>query len=461
MGPVMQGLLELNLLFLAAGLALLWGLRGWQTWLDLLETVGIAFLLGVTASVLLATLVLILGGSLSTAVVLAVCGNVLLAGVVLGIVCRRPLPRTLGELPGMSLATIAAALLSVVSAGILVAFFRLARIMPLGGADSWQFWLPKSRAIFYFGGIDGAFFKTIARPSYPLLVPALQAMDFRLIGSADGPAVAVQYWFLLAGFILAAAALLRRLVPAWLGWLFLALVLVIPQLDQRLLNAQADWTLDLLFVGSALFAICWLRTPEMWLLACYGVMAAGTIATKREGTLFAVCLAAGIVLATLRSWRMWLPIVGVTAAAYALSIPWLLWWTSRHLVSDNPHEQASGLVTPDGHLWPALHLALRIVFSYDFWLVFVPLAIVAALAALTGGGFGRKLAVIYLSTGLLLVAGFTWILWIFGGTLDEQFQSTPIPRAAGSLALLSTVLAPLLIAPLLWPDRYAAPPPAS
>ena len=55
-------------------------------------------------------------------------------------------------------------------------------------------------------------------------------------------------------------SLLRRLVPAWLAWLFVGLTGVIPQLDGRLLGAQADWTLDLEFAIAALLAFCWLRS---------------------------------------------------------------------------------------------------------------------------------------------------------------------------------------------------------
>jgi hypothetical protein len=43
-----------------------------------------------------------------------------------------------------------------------------------------------------------------------------------------------------------------------------------------------------------------------------------------------------------------------------------------------------------------------------------------------------------------------WILWSDPGlTLDTHNSSTPIPRAVGSLVLLSAALAPLLIEPLL------------
>ena len=63
---------------------------------------------------------------------------------------------------------------------------------------------------------------TMWAPSYPLLVPALQAMDFQLMGAADQNTIAVQYWFLLAGFVGAVAGLLNPHVPSYLVWPFLA-----------------------------------------------------------------------------------------------------------------------------------------------------------------------------------------------------------------------------------------------
>ncbi len=65
-------------------------------------------------------------------------------------------------------------------------------------------------------------------------------------------------------------------------------------------------------------------------------------------------------------------------------------------------------------------------------------------------GTARANAVIYLTTFVCAVLGFTWILWSNPSfTLNESQSATPIPRVVGSLALLSTVLAPLLIEPLL------------
>ncbi len=46
MSETLRGVVLLNLLFLGAGVALLAGLRGWRSWLDLLDTLGLAFVLG-------------------------------------------------------------------------------------------------------------------------------------------------------------------------------------------------------------------------------------------------------------------------------------------------------------------------------------------------------------------------------------------------------------------------------
>ncbi len=84
------------------------------------------------------------------------------------------------------------------------------------------------------------------------------------------------------------------------------------------------------------------------------------------------------------------------------------------------------------------------------WLAVVPIAVVASAVALTAGKVAREAATLYLVTAASAIAGFTYILWSDPGlVLDEQQSSTPMPRAVGSIVLLSTVLAPVLIAPLL------------
>ncbi len=399
----------------------------------------------------LATLVLIAGAGLSAGTIVSLAVVVAVVGAVVARRLRRPLPRGFGPLPQLSAGTVVAVFEGVAAAVLLVLFFRLARVMSLTGGDSFEFWVPKAKIIYFFGRINSSLFTGLAGPRYPLFVPALQAMDFRFMGRAFGPQLAVQYWFLYAGFVFAASYLLRQLIPAWLAWLFVALTGVIPQLDGRLLGSQADWALDMEVALAALTAVVWLRCRERWLLVALFVLLSAQIATKQEGLLLAGCLFAGLGLATISEWRRtWPPLALALGAAYLVNLPWRIWWGERNLPAVLPTISIGDLFHHVHRAWASLHLVLRLALAYDIWLAFIPIAAGAAIAALTLAGEPRRTAITYLVTTVAAVAGFTYVLWDdLTYRLDEQQSSTPIPRAVGSIVLLSTVMAPLLIAPLL------------
>jgi hypothetical protein len=445
-----SGLLLLNVLFLAAGAGLLFGLRGWRTVTDFVELLGVAYMLGIGVVCVAATVVLSLGGGLSTAAILGLTLGTTAAGIALGIARRSPVPRALGSwgIPRSpaALAALGLALLTVV---LLAEFFRAAYHQPVAAWDAWSFWLPKAKAIYFFGGLDEKLFSTTPGGSYPLLVPALDAMDFRFIGSADTTLLGVQYWLLFAGFVFAVAGLLRRLVSAPLVWLFLATGAVLPELDHRLLQLMADWPLDIFFVLAALALVVWLRTGERWLLGIYGVSLAAMLATKREGQLLAACLVVGALAAVAwRRRRAAIAVVAVALAAYLVNVPWRLWWTSRHLASDVPDKGIASFTGDTTRIWPGLRLVLELLFKYDLWLVPVPLAIAAALLGLLSRG--RELPTFYLVTAALAIVGFAWVIWSDPALpISTKPSLTPIPRAVGAIALLSIALAPLLIQPLL------------
>jgi hypothetical protein len=447
----MTGIVLLNLLFMGTGLALLAGLRSWETWIELLDSLGLALIVGTCAVGVLATLILIAGAGLPLGTILGLAAFVAAVGIALARVRRRVLPRRFGSLPPLSAGTIAACVGAVGTLAILVALFRLARVMPLGGGDSFENWVPRAKVIYFFGKIDTPLFTGLGGPRYPILVPTLQAMDFRFMGTAFGPDLAIQYWFLYAGFVFGAFSLLRRLAPAWLAWLFIALTGVLPNLIGRVLHAQADWALDLPFALSALLVVAWLRERQSWQLVCFGILIAAEIATKQEGLLLVGCLYAGIAAASFRDWRRaWPPVAIVGAAAYLVNLPWRIWWGERRLPPVLPTVGPGDLLSHLHRGWLSLHLILRLVFNYEMWFGVVPIALIAALAALTAGRRAREAAVLYLVTAGAAVAGFTYILWDdFTYVLDEHQSSTPMPRAVGSIVLLSTVLAPVLIAPLL------------
>jgi len=456
----LSGILLLNALFLVAGAGLLWGLRGWGSWSEVVRLGGVAYMLGVAAAGVGATLVLVAGGGLSTAAILGLTLGIALAGVSAGIVRKRPLPRAprlsiRARLP-LTLEGYLTVFLAAVVFVLLVDLFRSAYHEPLISWDAWAFWVPKAKAIYFFGGLDEQLFRSLPGPSYPLLVPALDAMDFRLMGTPDTSMLAVQYWFLFAGFSLAAAGMLQRIARPALTWLFIATAAVLPELDHRLLQQLGDWPLDIFFALGALALVCWLQTDASWFLGVYTIMTAAMFATKREGQLLGACLVGGALAATVwRRRRASLSILGLTLVAYAVNIPWRLWWTSRGLTPDTPDGGLGQMTANSDRILPGLRLVAQLLFNPHLWLVATPVVIAAALIGLASKE--RGVPIFYLVTGILAIVGFAWIIWSIPSLpISTKPSLTPIPRAVGAIALLSVALAPVLLSLLLRPAKDAA-----
>ena len=68
---------------------------------------------------------------------------------------------------------------------LLEALFRSARLQSLQAYDAWAFWVPKGKAIFFFGGLDERLFTSLPGPTYPPLVPILDAAAFHAMGGVD------------------------------------------------------------------------------------------------------------------------------------------------------------------------------------------------------------------------------------------------------------------------------------
>ena len=136
----------------------------------------------------------------------------------------------------------------------------LCRLQSLQAYDAWAFWVPKAKAIYFFGGLDPQVFTTFPEPTYPPLVPILDAAAFHAMGGVDVVTFHLQYWFLVVGAVAAIAGCLERPVPAWLLWPPLVLVLVVPRVAAGLLAPQADMLVDFLFVIGALLLALWLAT---------------------------------------------------------------------------------------------------------------------------------------------------------------------------------------------------------
>jgi hypothetical protein len=440
----LAGLAALNLMLLVVGAAVLTSLRGWRSWYELLRTAGLAYMLGVALVGVVLSIELILGVPFSFVSVVVSGALLVLAASAL----RRPLARWRPHLSqerarGIGFVSVAFGLLVVV---YLEALFRAGRLAGLSAWDAWAFWVPKGKAIYYFGGLDEQFFRELANPSYPPLVPALEAAAFHFMGSADVVTLHLQFWFLACGFVAAVASLLAPRVPALMLWPCLLLVLVAPRVVGRNLDPQADFILDYFFALAALLVALWLVDREPWLLTAAAILMAAAVMTKRDGQLLVACILLAGAVATWRQRRFAWPRLGLVAvAAIAAVVPWRIWYSSRDLTGDLPSAGALALFDNLDRGWPAFESVITTVLDYDLWLVMVPLVgLGIALAYLAGA---RTLPTYALSLYALVIAGLTWVLWSFT-ELELPFVQdegvNPIVRLSASLVVAAGAILPLL-----------------
>ena len=440
------GLTLLNGFVLGTGAGLMWGLRGWRSWAEFARLAGLAYMLGVAGLGILLTFELVVGMPFSLATVVLTALVIGGAGVLAGLLLGRPRPHMRGD-RGQGLGLVAAAFAALVIV-YLEALFRSGRLSALTAWDAWAFWVPKATMIYVFGGLEEDVLQHFVNPTYPPIVPALEAAAFEFMGSADVVTLHVQFWFFLTGFVAALVGLLATRVPPLLLWPFALLVLVAPRVVGRTLEPQADFLLDYFFALAALLVALWLIESQPWQLASAAVFLGAAMLTKREGQLLAACVVAAGLAASWPRWRRAWPRLALAAAvAVALAVPWRIWFTTHDLTGEFPGGgDLEALVRNSERAWPSLQSVLTAAFDYDLWLVVLPLAGFAiALAFLAGARVVPAFASLLY---VLALAGFTWALWSFTEfevpfTQDEGVNF--VVRLMASLVLLSAALVPLLL----------------
>ena len=438
------GLVALNAFALGVGAGLLWGIRGWRSWLELLRLSGFAYMLGIAGLGIAFTLELVVGVPFSIATIVFTGAALAAAGVLTGQKLGRSRP-VLGEFRVGRLWLLSVGLVALVVV-YLEALFRAGRLSGLYAWDAWSFWVPKAKAIYYFGGLDEQFFRELPGASYPPIVPLLEASAFEFMGSVDVVTLHLQFWFLLVGFVAAVAGLLVPRVSPVLLWSFVLLVLVSPRVVGRTLDPQADFTLDYFFALAALLVALWLLDRRPWQLASATLFLAATMLTKREGQLLALCV---VVAAVATSWRerrwAWPRLASASACAVAVALPWRIWFTSRDLSGELP-EHSGGITENTDRWWPAFDSVLTAAFDSGLWTVVLPLA-AAAIALAFLAGARRLPAYAALLYGLAL-AGFTWGIWSFTELalpIQQDEAVNPVVRLTAALVILSAALGPLLL----------------
>jgi Dolichyl-phosphate-mannose-protein mannosyltransferase len=454
------GLFVLHGFFLIVGAGVLWGLRGWRWWTELARLAGLAYLLGVSALVVVLTLQLVVGIPFEPWTILASGALIVAAGLLAGrrVGRRRPGLRPPGWrplVPGLMSGFLLAAM------GVyFLASFRSERLAERYDWDAWFTWSLKSKALHYFGGLEGWIFGVPVHSGgvltgYPPAFPEIEAASFHAMGSADVVTSNLNYWFLTLGFAGAVAGLLAPRVRSTILLPGLLLLLVLPGFTGIPVPGGADRPLAFLIAVAALLVVLWIDERERWQLAAATVLLAGAFLTKREGLLLGACIVLAALVATWGDRRFtWPRLVAAAAIAFALSLPWRIWVGANGYHGDEPQTGFFGFLDDLGRGPRSLWLALRAMFGYDLWLV-LPAVVVAAavLAFLAGARRPAAFAVAFLAAAALANAWVTWSHPIFGLTLD--YSLNPATRF-----MVTPLLAAGAITPLLLERAWSRPLPA-
>ena len=440
------GLAALNGAYAVLGLVILWTVRGLPRWSDVVRSAGLGYMLGIAAFGALWTELLVLGVPFGGWGIALSLGGGTCAGLGAGLLLGRHPPRGVRD---PSRGAPAPAALLVTAGGValtglmLEALFRAARLQSLQAYDAWAFWVPKAKAIYFFGGLDEQVFTTAAGPTYPPVVPILDAAAFHAIGGADTVTLHVQFWFFVTGAVAAVACVLHRHVPAWLLWPSFVLVLALPRFGEHLFVPQADVLVDLFFVVAALLLVLWLRDGDTWRLIAATLLLAGATLTKREGLLFAAA-ALGVALAAYgRRRAVWQPLVAAAIAVFALAIPWRLWYRSQGIGGEAPTD--AGLGGSLDRALDSLRLSADVLFDTTLWSVVPVVALVALAAALVWGD--RRLAAFLGSLLAVVFVGGAWVTYSYVDVpITAEESVNPIVRYTGAIVLLAAVSTPLLLA---------------
>ncbi len=356
---------------------------------------------------------------------------------------RLRLPRP-SELPALVVLGVVAAF-AVPAAGLFA-------VKPLFEYDGWSIWALRARALYDFGYPVAPVFtsQTYIALQHPLLLPSLEALDFRFIGGFDGTVVHLQLLGVAVAFVGGAWCLLRGSVrPFLLASILLAVVTAAPFFDQLQTN-YADMPLAM-FVSLGVAALAaWLQTGAPGLLPAAALFLAAGALTKNEGEVFAV--AAFVVAGAVSRRGQRRGLAAAAAAVVAADLPWRIWVAANNVKI--AEYSLSNLVNPSylsahaNRLWPSVNELWTQITSgswgYIPWLA--PGALAAALL------LGRpRLALFGAGWLALSFAGLVAIYWISTNQVASNLDNSS-DRTIDSLMLGAGLLVPVM---LLGPGRPA------
>jgi hypothetical protein len=329
-----------------------------------------------------------------------------------------------------------------------VDYARAFRVAPLNRYDAWAIWALKGHALYAFGWADPVVFAGasyhFANLDYPLLLPSLEAVDFRSMGAFDTRLLHLQFLLLLVAGLLALFALLRDRAHPVVLWLSLLALALAPAVFDQLLTAYADLPLALVVGVGVAAAGRWVVTDERWALAFASFCFAGALLLKNEGSLFVLAVFAGLLVVAHRRWR---PLAVAAILDLVTVLPWRLYVHVHHLHDIN---YSLSDTIDFGHLHGRLGvgpIAFRTLGEQMLdpgqWGLVAPIFLLLVVVALVTGQ--RALPIFACVWALLAWLGLSWIYVLSHFEYSSYLDSTK-ERVVASLVVASAGLIPLLAA---------------
>jgi hypothetical protein len=437
---------------------------------EALPALGLAYLAGVCAVMLVGIAVISAGASFDLPLFTAVCLMIGAGGF--SVAARRaPTGKSpsrqgpqMGADPLARLIKPSLVILGLLIAGYLAVLLLAVAVQPMDAWDGWSLWTRKALLLADFQGVPTQFFAEPAyafmHQDYPLLLPLLESIHIRAMGEADEAALHVIFWFLMVGFLGALAFLTWRVRSsgAWLSALLAAAL--VPWAPLQLGTGYADYPMAFLLGTGVLLLGLWLRSGEPSEIVLAALLLGGATSVKNEALpmMASAVLVAGVLLAGGREWAR-LTRLAVAAAVLVLAVlPWRLWVAVHDLHSDLP--LAKGL-TP-GYLldrldrvWPSLKSLSWEFLKQGGWIV--PVACLTIALALRNRP-ARRVALFYILTA---AGAFGSVLWAFVITRDElqwQIDTAADRVVVGAVFVLAVGLAHLWSMAGPRPARASPPP---
>jgi hypothetical protein len=359
--------------------------------------------------------------------------------------------------------------IAIIAGGVLLIVvvwgYRWAQVTPLSQWDAWSIWARKGTILYQYGTPKLEFFAApqyaFMHPDYPLLLPFLESIWFRFVGSPDTTSLHVQFWLFYVASLGAAAYVASGFSPAKIWAPVLGFIAFVPALTGQLMTMYADVPMGLLLMVGVLLLGVWIAERSRPHLILATLFLAASASTKNEGLTYAIValvaafLCTAIAPETSHQRAAELKALGLGAASFAALIaPWRLWLAAHHISGDIPIGKGldpAYILGRTNRISPTLTAIYQQITNQGQWVWLPPMAIGLTLTCLLTRRIMR-LSTFYALTGIGVFLMVVWA-YVIGTDPLSWWLATSASRTADGMMFVSAAAILTLTGSMLSPRQ--------